>query len=99
MCLSAHPARRTAWPAIPRTRLSLSKSLHHDSVSCRGQKVIPLFHDLAILAMVEPELIEPFFKMRENLETSGLHQIQHLNSAGLDAVAAIFERGAFWKRV
>src|SRR6185436_9505065 len=46
---------------------------HHQRVACRRHQVIELLDDLAVLAVIEPELLEPFGQMREHFQAAGLH--------------------------
>src|SRR6185436_20639378 len=88
LCRLPGAYRPHAWAL---DRLCYRKSEHHQRVaSCRHQ-IIELLDDLAVLAVIEPELLEPVGEMRKHLELAGLHAAEHFHQAGFDAAAAVHE--------
>jgi hypothetical protein len=39
---------------------------HHHGISCCREKIIALFDDLAVLAAIQPEFLEPIIEVSES---------------------------------
>jgi hypothetical protein len=64
---------------------------HHHRVARGAKEVVGELDHPPVPTVIEAELGEPVLEVAEHLPPPGLHAVQHLEDAGLDAACAVDE--------